>query len=242
MNHNKHYRSISFGEDVLKGLINASLFATPVNMENNIVAFRTEFEKIVKTAHYFPDFMNLPPTLQRTLLKHNASLIISLVSSLCTIVDEKLFTDILVDSLSISDVAVLKSLMTSMVEFQGGADHNLKQITYETRTHGFNFNDVNIKNRHEVLESNVGAKVACDSNLLKLLSYILLFCSDFSDEDINVESRDTVQNIQEKLVVLLQGYMYANISEIEPSLRFAQIMECLVELRELSEITNNIGF
>ena len=63
---------------------------------------------------------------------------------------------------------------------------------------------------------------------------------DFDDICIDGDARDRISNIQEKLVLILQNYLYATVSQNMAAVRFANVMESLIELRELSDITNNL--
>jgi hypothetical protein len=223
MNHNTHYRSISFGEKIMKGFIFVTLFGGPVSIKNRTSVHRILFEKNITAALHFPDFMDLSAKLQTTLLKHNASMLVALCRSL---------PDQVTDQLSPNDVDIVKS--------ETGMEKSFNNVTHENRTHLLNFNDIKVKERHRILDSRVQAKLMYDPNLWKILFYILLFCSDFHDECIDIEERHLIEKTQEKLVLLLQNYMYARISPNVAAVGFANVMESLLELRELSDITNNL--
>ena len=242
INHNKYYRSVPFGENLVKGLMFASLNGSPLRAEKQIALFRTAFEKIVRASKHFPDFMSLPLTLQQTLLKHNGGMVVSLhaaifggrADSMQCSNDLKNF-----NWLSPCAIDILKSLVSSIL-----ASHDDNCITplLPDITHLAYFNDIDVKQRHQLLEARVKTKIKFEENLLIILSYVLLFCSDFTDECMNLEERRIIEKCQEKLVVLLQRYMYSNISQAIFSVRFTDVMETLVDLRELSDIINKIGF
>ena len=124
------------------------------------------------------------------------------------------------------------------------ASHDDKTITplLPDITHLAYFNDIDVKERHQFLEARVKTKLKFEANVLTILGYVLLFCSDFADDGMNIEERRRIEKYQEKLVLLLQRYMYSNISQNIFSVRFTDVMETLVDLRELSDIINKIGF
>ena len=241
MNHNTHFRSISFGEQILKGVIFSTLFGSPLSMESlsfpALSCLEVIFEKNIRAARHFPDFMNLPAKLQTTLLKNNSSMLVALCGAT---VGKGQFPDQITDQLSSCDVKIVKYMMSLILKSQNGTEKSFNKITHENRTHGLNFNDIKVKERHQILESRVQLKVAYDPNLWKILFYIVLFCSDFHDECIDGDARDRISKIQEKLVLILQNYLYATVSQNIAAVRFGNVMESLIELRELSDITNNL--
>ena len=109
MNYYKIIASISFGENVLKQLMFSSLFGFPLSMEGKKAAYRTIFEKVIRASRNFPDFINLPSKLQTSLLKHNACMLVCL----CRI-EERKFPDQMTDSLSTSDMEILRSMISSV--------------------------------------------------------------------------------------------------------------------------------
>ena len=130
--------------------------------------------------------------------------------------------------------------MSLIRESRNGTEMTFRKITHENRTHGLKFNDITLKERHQSLESRVQLKIIYDSNLWKILFYIVLFCTDFHDECIDVDARDRLEKIQEKLVLILQSYLYASFSQNMAAVGFANVMESLTELREISDIRNNL--
>ena len=138
MNHNAHFRSISFGEKILKGVVFASLYGSPRSMESHTQAFRILLEKNIRATRNFLDFMNLPEKLQRTLLKHNHSILVALCGAAG---DKRRFPDQITDQLSSCEVETVKSMMSWILKSQNCPEKSFKKIRHENRTHGLNFND-----------------------------------------------------------------------------------------------------
>merc|ERR1712062_468298 len=62
------------------------------------------------------------------------------------------------------------------------------------------------ENRYNKLMERVGSSISFDINLSKILTYCLLFMSEFPDD---IEDRSEVQAVQETMIRMLQRYIYA---------------------------------
>ena len=67
--------------------------------------------------------------------------------------------------------------------------------------------------RHVWLQRKIAKAVAFNECLAKVLSYVLLFCSDFSDDDMTSSARIEVEISQQNLIRILQKFVSATFPE-----------------------------
>jgi len=95
-----------------------------------------------------------------------------------------------------------------------------------------------MEDRYDFLLARVGQTLSSHANLPKLLTYIVLF----SDEEIvtipEVPQRDKekIRRIQNDMVGMLQGYLYANFPRAKADNIQRNLLSCLQDLRELTTI------
>ena len=75
--HDLNYKSINFGEQLIKEMVMSSVFKVPLSPSATMTAYRLMIQRVTKVAQGFDPFINLPYKMQGTLLKHNADLVSS---------------------------------------------------------------------------------------------------------------------------------------------------------------------
>merc|ERR1739844_764329 len=76
--HNDKYRSVNFGEELIKEMIMCSMFGIPVSTSAAINGYRLSVERITRIAHNLDCFTDLPKNDQNNLLKENADFLVNL--------------------------------------------------------------------------------------------------------------------------------------------------------------------
>ena len=76
--HNDKYRSVNFGEELIKEMIMCSMFGIPVSTSAAINGYRLTVERITRIAHNLECFTDLHKTDQSHLLMENADLLVNL--------------------------------------------------------------------------------------------------------------------------------------------------------------------
>jgi hypothetical protein len=73
--HDINYKSINFGEELIKEMVMSSVFKVPLSPSATMTAYRLMIQRVTKVAQGFDPFVNLQYKMQSTLLKHNADLV-----------------------------------------------------------------------------------------------------------------------------------------------------------------------
>ena len=76
--HDMHYKSINFGEDLIKEMIMSSIFGIPMSANTAMSAYRLMVQRVTRVSKHYNDFQSLSVKVQGILLKHNADLVVSL--------------------------------------------------------------------------------------------------------------------------------------------------------------------
>ena len=230
--HDKYYKSVNFGEDLIKEMIMSSIFGIPMGSNTAMSAYRLMVQRVTRVSKNFNDFSNLSVKVQGTLLKHNADLVVSLRGA--AFFHMKTGLDQILTSLGFEDLETAKNMILTTLKSNSTKEGDYKKIEYKK------FNTIQktaeqsaAEHRYDSLLSRIGAAVTFNQNLVKLLSYILIFCSDFSDDEIDVSDRTNIEKSQEKLISIAQRYVFATYPEEMASTVFSNLMECLGNLREL---------
>jgi len=230
--HDKHYKSVNFGEDLIKEMIMSSIFGIPMSANTAISAYRLMIQRVTRVSKHFEDFTNLPGKVQGVLLKRNADLVVSLRGS--AFFQMKTGLDQILTSLGFEDIETAKNMILTTLKSNSTKEEDYKKIDYQKfNTIQKTADQTASEKRYGVLLSQIGSAVAFNQNLIKILSYVLMFCSDFSDDDIDVEERTTIEKVQKNLIQIVQRYVFATYPEAMATSVFAGMMECLGNLREL---------
>jgi hypothetical protein len=230
--HEIQYKSINFGEDVIKEMIMSSVFGIPVSAKAAMTAYRLMIQRVARVAQNFSDFLDLPTVAQTTLLKNNADMIVSLRGAVFFEM-KKQGLDQILSSLGIDDLQAAREMIFATLK----CHNTLKHIDYKT------FNTIQDKaegvmeKRYDQLLEQIGATIAFNPNIVILFSYILLFSSTRQDFDsIDDFFGDRVLRIHDMLIGLMERYLYAIFSNDIAKGVFSAIMNCVEDLRELTLI------
>ena len=90
--------------------------------------------------------------------------------------------------------------------------------------------------RYDQLVSRVGSSAGIDKCVLVLLSYALLFSSDFEDEFLTEDGVKGIERSQQQVISILERYIYTIYSDQVASKVFNGVLRCLADLRELCVI------
>ena len=72
-----------------------------------------------------------------------------------------------------------------------------------------------------------------DENLITLLSYVLLFSTDFAEEGVD---QNEIVNSQETMIRMLQRYVFGKYPRNYAINLFAKVLNCVSDLQELCAI------
>jgi len=230
--HDKHYKSVNFGEDLIKEMIMSSMFGIPMSANTAISAYRLMIQRVTRVSKHFEDFTNLPGKVQGVLLKRNADLVVSLRGS--AFFQMKTGLDQILTSLGFGDIETAKNMILTTLKSNSTKEENYKKIDYQM------FNTIQkteeqtaSEKRYGALLSEIGSSIVFNQHLIKIFSYVLIFCSDFSDADIDVDERTAVEKVQKNLIQIVQRYVCATYPEAMANSVFSGMMDSLGNLREL---------
>jgi len=223
----KCYKSIDFGETLIKELLFSSVCGVPLSVNSSITAYRLMIQRINRVATGFGPFESLNLKSQSVLLKHNADLVVSLRGAVFMEVNKQ-GLDQIVLSLGMNDCDFAKKLITDVKQqrsnrIEYNMVNSLQIINQATPT----------ERRYSKLLERVGTTVSSDVNMVTLLSYILLFSNDFSDSTME---RNEITNCQETMIRMLQRYIFGKYPQNLAINLFAKVLNCVSDLQELCTI------
>ena len=230
--HDRCYKSINLGEDVIKEMIMSSIFGIPISAKAAMTAYRLMIQRVTRVAQNFDKFINLPFNLQGALLKHNSDMVVSLRGAVFFEMKKQGMDQILI-SLGIDDIQSAQNIISATLKNHSVLNH----IDYKT------FNTIQEKvdstveeQRYDQLLSRVGSTVAFNANLVKILTYILLFSGDIRDPRVDRAAKRATEMVQEGLILMLQRYLSATYPPEMATSLFGSMMNCIADLRELTWI------
>lgn len=225
--HDRSYKSVNFGEDLIKEMLFSSVCRMPLSAKSTMTAYRLMIQRVHKVATAFDPFSKLSMRTQAALLKHNADLVVSLRGAIF-FESRKQGLDQIIVTLGINDCDFAKQII------RDASQQRINKIEY-TSMNGIQkiVNGSDSENRYNKLMERVGSSISFDINLSKILTYCLLFMSEFHDD---IEDRSEVQAVQETMIRMLQRYIYAKYPREMAVQIFAKILNCVVDLQELTWI------
>ncbi len=125
--YDNQYNSVPFGAHLLKEIILSSLCGVPLSAASSIAAYRLMVERVSKVAKGSDAFAALPHRHQKTLLRHNADLMVLLQGALFFQGQAKGFDQIM-HSMGHQDLELGKQIMETIRSNTGS---NFKRIDYE---------------------------------------------------------------------------------------------------------------
>jgi len=145
--------------------------------------------------------------------------------------EKKKGLDQILYSLGVDDVEVGKR--TIIAAMRQTNDQNIGRISYK------NFNSIQkvdesseSESRYDRLLARVGAAISIHPELVKLVSYIVLFSADFT----GVKNRYRVETIQEMLVNMVRRFIFAQYPRPMAVTVFGNVLASIADVRELSSI------
>jgi len=224
--HNDKYRSVNFGEELIKEMIMCSMFGIPVSTSAAINGYRLTVERITRIAHNLECFTDLNKTDQSHLLMENADLLVNLRGAIFFDSRKKGVNQILI-SMGIDDMDTIKSMFTPLLK-----ENSMKHIDYKT------FNSIQavanpaVESRYGTLQSRVAELLCGDDVVTVLTTYIILFSVDFC----SIIDRRRVEQTQDRFLRMLQRYIYSKIPRKIARVKLAQTLEMVTCLREMADI------
>jgi len=227
--HDKQYRSVPFGEELIKEMVMASVFSLPLSPNSAMTAYKLMIQRVTKVAQAFEHFMDMEHETQTALMKVNSDLVVSLRGAVF-FDEKKKGLDQILYSLGVDDVEVGKRTILAAMRQNNG---EIGRISYK------NFNSIQkvdesseAESRYNRLLARVGSAISIHPELVKLVSYIILFSGDFT----GVKNRYRVETIQEMLVNMVRRFIFAQYPRPMAVTVFGNVLASIADVREISEI------
>ena len=95
--------------------------------------------------------------------------------------------------------------------------------------------------RYDKLQARVGTTLAFNANMVKLLTFIILFSDDAIAQDPNVDPMELcrIRNIQNNMIGMLKRYLFAKFPATVAKTLSRGILGCVADLREMIWIKKN---
>ena len=228
--HDITYKSVPFGERLIKEMLMSSVFSIPLSTDAALTAYRLTINRVTKVAQSFDPFLELHHTTQNKLLKQNGDLLVNLRGAVF-FEERKQGIDQILNSMGVDDIAVGRRLIEAAMESVG----QLGRVDYK------NFNPLQkldenraAESRYDKLLSRVGSVVCMNLDFARILTYIVLFSSDFAELDS--PARAEVEAGQMMLINMLKRYVFSEFSRPVAVNVFSALLRCIADLREISHI------
>lgn len=224
--HDERYRSVNFGEELIKEMIMCSMFGIPISASAAISGYRLTVERITRIANNLNCFVDLPIMDQSRLLKENADLLVSLRGAIFFDSRKKGVNQVLI-SMGIDDLDTIKTMFTPLMK-----ESKMKHIDYKI----FNSiqkveSDNSVEQRYNSLQSTVADSIRDDITTI-LLTYIILFSVDFC----TLQDRRRVEQLQEQFIRMLERYVYSQTSRADACHILAKSLNAVTCIREMADI------
>jgi len=223
--YDERYRSVNFGEELIKEMIMCSMFGIPVSTSAAINGYRLSVERMTRIAHNLDCFTDLPKLDQNNLLKENADLLVNLRGAIF-FDSKKKGVDQVLCSMGIDDLETIKTMFTPLLK-----ENSMKHIDYKT------FNSIQAvanpatEMRYNQLQTKV-AELVTDDIIVILITYIILFSVDFC----NLMDRRRVEQTQERYIRMLQRYIYSKAPRRIACTILANTLYGVTWVREMADI------
>jgi len=224
--HEDKYRSVNFGEELIKEMIMCSMFGLPLSTTAAINGYRLTVERITRIAHNLEVFTDLSKNDQSTLLMENADLLVSLRGAIFFDSRNKGVSQILI-SMGIEDMDTIKSIYTPLMK-----ENSMKHIEYKTFNSIQTVANPSIESRYTSLQSRVANLLSNDAIITVLITYIILFNVDFC----SLIDKRRVEQIQERFIRMLQRYIYSQVPRHSARVKLGNTIGMITNLREMADI------
>lgn len=237
--HDMHYRAINFGEDIIKSMIMTSIYGMPLSEKDTMYSYKLMIQRVERIAKHYPDFTGLPYEVQDNLLKHNADMIVSLRWSLFFHINNGI--DQIISFCGKEDFKVAKNLIKSTLQTNNVKESDYKIIPYEKMGHtqklSETYTGTSKENYYQIL-SRVGSAVSFNLNLVKLLTYLVLFCTGLGDTELDVLGGSLIKKAQDRLIHITQKYVFSTYPETMAGSVFDGMMKCIELLKQIRLMKN----
>merc|ERR1719468_1148521 len=224
--HNDKYRSVNFGEELIKEMIMCSMFGIPVSTSAATSGYRLTVERITRIAHNLDCFTDLHKNDQATLLMENADLLVNLRGAIFFDSKNKGVNQILI-SMGIEDMDTIKSIYTPLMK-----ENSMKHIDYKTFNSIQTVANAEVESRYSALQKRVAGLLSNDDFITVLTTYIILFSDDFC----NLIDKRRVTQTQDRFIWMLQRYIYSQFPRKLARLKLANTLDMVTCLREMADI------
>ena len=134
------------------------------------------------------------------------------------------------------DSSILKSMLSSVIPLHPEVKSKWATLTPNKHVLIREYKDKDLLKKYWTLKYHIRTNLAQDYNRTVLIAYAVLFTSDIYNEDLSDPERRKICNIQEKIVLTLQRYLYATNHNSVAFSYFLQSIETLIKLREVPDI------
>jgi len=224
--HDKQYKSVNFGEQLIKEMIMCSMFKIPISGSAALNGYRLTVERVQRIANSLDMFQDLDLMDQHSLLKENADLLVSLRGAIFFDSRKKGVNQVLM-SLGIDDIQTIKRLFANLMK-----DEKLGHINYTTFNSIQQVNNNNTtEQRYNYLQGKI-AEAMTDDIIVTLLTYIVLFSSDFCE----LSDKAKVESTQAHFTKVLRRYIYSKSEDHIACVKFAAALKSVTFIREMADI------
>ena len=224
--HDAQYRSVNFGEEMIKEMMMCSMFGIPISSSAAINGYKLCVQRVFKIARSLEEFQLLANEDKESLLKVNADLLVCLRGAIFFDTRKSGKDQVLV-SMGDQDIELLNTMFSQAMK----EDANMKHIEYKTFNSVQDIRQKDTEDRYKVIQERVGFYLE-DNNATVLVTLIILFSADACF----LQNQDQVAKIQENFIVLLQKYLNTRYSRLTACLQLAQCMEAVSLLREMADL------
>jgi len=224
--HDERYKSVNFGEELIKEMIMCSMFGIPISTSAAISGYRLTVERITRIANHLDCFADLPLLDQSSLLKENADLLVSLRGAIFFDSKKKGVNQVLI-SMGIDDLETIKTMFSPLMK-----ESRMKHIDYKI------FNSIqkvesnnSVEQRYNFLQGKVAESI-CDDITTILLTYIILFSVDFC----TLQDSRRIEQLQEQFIRMLERYVYSKTNRKDACHMLASTLNAVTCIREMADI------
>jgi len=223
--HNDRYRSVNFGEELIKEIIMCSLFSIPISTNAALNGYRLCIERVTRIANCVEPFRALTKSDQTALLRENSDLLVSLRGAMFFDSQKKGVDQVLI-SMGVDDLETIRTMFSQLLK-----EDNMKHIDYKTfnsvQSVGHNPNE----DRYNYIQEKVG-KMLHDETVGILLTFIVLFSGDFCV----LSNSSLVQEAQGDYIRILERYLYSKLPRPLACFKLANSIEIITFIREMADI------
>merc|ERR1719228_945534 len=224
--HDERYKSVNFGEELIKEMIMCSMFGIPISTSAAISGYRLTVERITRIANHLDCFADLPLMDQSSLLKENADRLVSLRGAIFFDSKKKGVNQVLI-SMGIDDLETIKTMFSPLMK-----ESRMKHIDYKI------FNSIqkvesnnSVEQRYNFLQGKVAESI-CDDITTILLTYIILFSVDFC----TLQDSRRIEQLQEQFIRMLERYVYSKTNRKDACHTLANTLNAVTCIREMADI------